>query len=298
MLLSPNSSSQPYPTQPHLLDSFEYFFSPLANPDGYEYSHTTDRYWRKNRGSSGLGVDLNRNWPYYWGYEWGSSSSPWSETYRGPKALSEPETRAIHAYVMSLPRRFVMVDFHSYGQLLLRVGLPFASWFSRSITHTFFKQNWGTNTLTPSSNDALNSKLSVAISNRIASSTGAYYISQTGMDLYPTSGSMDDWSASVGCVSFTIELRDEGDGGFELPASAIVPTGEDGWAALRALVEFARSEEGARLGPQGSVPNDGVYIKTGRARTQVVPLPVKKTTKRKTTTTRRKMTTTLRRKRD
>ena len=41
----------------------------------YEFSHTTDRLWRKNRnpnpGTFGLcpGVDLNRNFGYKWGHE-------------------------------------------------------------------------------------------------------------------------------------------------------------------------------------------------------------------------------------
>ena len=39
---------------------------PMTNPDGYHYSHTEDRFWRKNRapplpGSNCTGVDLNRN---------------------------------------------------------------------------------------------------------------------------------------------------------------------------------------------------------------------------------------------
>jgi hypothetical protein len=40
---------------------------------------------------------LNRNFDIYWGGR-GASSSPWSETYRGPSAASEPETQAIQAY--------------------------------------------------------------------------------------------------------------------------------------------------------------------------------------------------------
>ena len=41
----------------------------------YEYSHTTDRLWRKNRAANhdtlGLcrGVDLNRNFGYKWAHE-------------------------------------------------------------------------------------------------------------------------------------------------------------------------------------------------------------------------------------
>lgn len=37
---------------------------PILNPDGYEYTHTHDRMWRKNRAKHDgerVGVDLNRN---------------------------------------------------------------------------------------------------------------------------------------------------------------------------------------------------------------------------------------------
>ncbi|QQP52967.1 Carboxypeptidase B, partial [Caligus rogercresseyi] len=44
-----------------------WYIMPLVNPDGYEYTRTTSRLWRKNRapppkGSRCFGVDLNRNW--------------------------------------------------------------------------------------------------------------------------------------------------------------------------------------------------------------------------------------------
>lgn len=160
------------------------------------------------------------------------------------------------------------------------------------------QQNWGTNTYAPSANNAILTTLSAAMVNKIlANANGVFYTAQTGMDLYPTSGAMDDWGASVGMVSFTIELRDEGYGGFDLPASSIVPTGDDGWAALRGFVEFAGSAAGAALGPEPIVPNDGTYITNSKPRLEVVPLKptVVMTTKRKTTSVRPK-TTTVRRK--
>lgn len=43
------------------------YILPVMNPDGYEYSHTKDRMWRKNRawhGGQCVGVDLNRNFRY------------------------------------------------------------------------------------------------------------------------------------------------------------------------------------------------------------------------------------------
>jgi murein tripeptide amidase MpaA len=44
---------------------------PVVNPDGYEYTHTEDRLWRKSRsrhnGDRCIGVDLNRNFDFHWG---------------------------------------------------------------------------------------------------------------------------------------------------------------------------------------------------------------------------------------
>ena len=37
------------PNKKHLFKSLDWYFVPLLNPDGYAYSRTTDRLWRKNR---------------------------------------------------------------------------------------------------------------------------------------------------------------------------------------------------------------------------------------------------------
>ena len=46
------------------------YYLPSANPDGYAYTMSDDRYWRKTRapnsGSSCKGVDPNRNWGFHW----------------------------------------------------------------------------------------------------------------------------------------------------------------------------------------------------------------------------------------
>lgn len=52
-----------------VLDNYEFAILPLVNPDGYEYSRTVNRMWRKNRKRTGKfsnGVDLNRNWDHKW----------------------------------------------------------------------------------------------------------------------------------------------------------------------------------------------------------------------------------------
>jgi hypothetical protein len=110
-----------------LLDGTELWFVPVANPDGYDYSFSTDRLWRKNlRDNDGDGaitpvdgVDLNRNYPTRFGYDdEGSSSSPDSETYRGPAPASEPETQALDGLMQRVGFEF-LVNYHSAAELLL-----------------------------------------------------------------------------------------------------------------------------------------------------------------------------------
>ncbi|MGY1590968.1 M14 family zinc carboxypeptidase [Geodermatophilus sp. SYSU D00708] len=110
-----------------LLDRTELWFVPVANPDGYDYTFTTDRLWRKNlRDNDGDGaitaidgVDPNRNFPTHWGYDdEGSSPSPDSEVYRGPAPSSEPETQALDGLMRRIGPEF-LVNYHSAAELLL-----------------------------------------------------------------------------------------------------------------------------------------------------------------------------------
>ena len=111
-----------------IVDTTELWFLPVANPDGYDYTFTEgNRLWRKNlRDNDGDGritgldgVDLNRNFPYRWGYDnEGSSPSIGSETYRGAKPASEPETRALDRLLRRVGFEF-QINYHSAAELLL-----------------------------------------------------------------------------------------------------------------------------------------------------------------------------------
>ena len=103
-----------------MLRSLDWYVVPLLNPDGYEFSHTEDRFWRKNRRpptgeGSCHGVDINRN--FHVGYGLGASTDSCSEIYQGPAAGSEPETQALMAVGQRLNSSLLYyVSLHAYGQ--------------------------------------------------------------------------------------------------------------------------------------------------------------------------------------
>ncbi len=94
-------------TVKRLVDTREIFIVFMVNPDGGEYdiAGSTYRAWRKNRqpnaGTTNVGTDLNRNYDYHWGCCGGSSGAKSSSTYRGPRAFSAPETRAMRDFINS-----------------------------------------------------------------------------------------------------------------------------------------------------------------------------------------------------
>merc|ERR1712156_917525 len=64
---------------------------PSANPDGYEYSRSSDRLWRKTRSNYNSiflckGVDGNRNWDFHW-----------AETVEEIRGLAEDAVKALEA---------------------------------------------------------------------------------------------------------------------------------------------------------------------------------------------------------
>ncbi|KAJ9056417.1 hypothetical protein DSO57_1033236 [Entomophthora muscae] len=205
-----------------LLDVFDFHFTPLSNPDGYEYSRTPgNRLWRKNRrriSGNLYGVDLNRNWDEHWGLV-GSSTNPRTETYQGPAASSEPEVQALSRYILSIPSRYGGIDVHSYGQYILR--------------------NWGWTTEL-SQNEAVLEPLGELIQAAFKAK-GYSYTTQTSADLYPASGALDDWMATkAGLVSFTFELcpTQFDNNGFQLHPSQIVRCAEGLYSGFLAYAKY------------------------------------------------------------
>ena len=108
------------PTITEIVDNYEIWIAPVWNPDGYEYVFDYDNYWRKNRRifSGGIGVDLNRNYPFGWDGPCAGSTDPSSNTYKGPGPGSEAETLTCMEW--SLDQQFAtVIDYHSSGREVL-----------------------------------------------------------------------------------------------------------------------------------------------------------------------------------
>jgi hypothetical protein len=206
-------------------NNYRWYILPNGNPDGYVYSWTDDRQWRKNRRVNSVcyGVDCNRNWGENWGGE-GSSSSPCSDTYMGTSAFSEPETANMRdklAEVASFTN--VMISIHAYSQLWL---VP-----------------WGGYTYKPADYDELMRVANLAVS-AIQSVNGLRFQAGTPPDLLyvAAGGSFDYTKAQLDMAySYGPEVRPAtaAQGGFEIDASNIYPSGAEIFAAIVATVQNA-----------------------------------------------------------
>ena len=220
-----------YSTDPaikQIVDNYEVFILPIANPDGYQYTWSTNRLWRKNlRSSAGsiFGVDLNRNWGTGWGGP-GSSSSTSDDTYRGPSAFSEPETTALKNFAIAHPNLALFFDIHSFSELVM-------------------SPNGYTPNLTSDARayDQLVSTVQSAI---YANSGVTYYAGPTYMTIYPASGVSNDWTyASRGIMSLSLELRPNASdpNTFLLPAAQILPTAQEWFAGFKAAVQWMNTNQ-------------------------------------------------------
>ncbi|KAE9550168.1 hypothetical protein FO519_006628 [Halicephalobus sp. NKZ332] len=111
------------PENTDLLDDIDFYIIPVLNPDGYEYTWSTDRYWRKSRHidpETGLdGVDLNRNFPTFWAPAT-NVTGPSSEVFPGFEPMSEIEIISLDRFIESLGKNLISYwDIHSYFQVIM-----------------------------------------------------------------------------------------------------------------------------------------------------------------------------------
>ncbi|CBY13045.1 unnamed protein product [Oikopleura dioica] len=193
-----------------------------ANPDGYQYSHNSDRMWRKNRepneGSVCVGTDLNRQFPV--GHlTQGGSSNKCSSTYAGVEPFTTKEAQIWREWFMKLRNSGggdieAQLSVHSYSQLIMppwatgRVAIP---------------------------EDPADIDYQMRVSQRMQSALfnvheKVYRVGQSRDVVgYPAGGTTEDYSyQTLGVtLSWVLELRDTGAYGFLLPADQIIPTAEE-----------------------------------------------------------------------
>lgn len=185
---------------------------PVINPDGYEVSRSavprgdfsTFDYEMKrkncaitadtpaqyqpgpcanNQAGRLRGVDLNRNYPGFWGG--GGASPTWSgDTFRGDGPGSEPETDNLRRFISQRQVTNVITN-HTFSNLVLRPP---------SIAAT----GW-------SPDEERYQALGAALAEP------NQYTNQASFQLYDTSGSLEDWSYwNTGGFGFTFEIGDVG----------------------------------------------------------------------------------------
>ncbi|KAF8786132.1 Carboxypeptidase A2 like protein [Argiope bruennichi] len=226
-----------------LVDSHDWYIMPLVNPDGYLHTWNWNRLWRKNRalptGFPGVficrGIDPNRNFDIFFGGP-STSSTPCSSIYKGDHPFSEAESSAIRDGVMALKDRMqAYFSLHSYSQI----------WMTPH----------GYTTLKAPHFDEHMELLTVAITAVEAAHGMPYRYGPSAQTLYATSGSASDWVYDVAGVknSFSVELRDKGRFGFLLPRTEILPTSEETWAGISAVISHLQAKEKSKVTKKNTV---------------------------------------------
>jgi hypothetical protein len=124
-----------YATDPYikkLVDNNEIYFIPVVNPDGLRWNQTiastggglqrknlrpgVNDNGTTNSSNNKRGVDLNRNFGYYYGGD-GSSADPTQDTYRGTASFSEPESQMMRDFVQTKNFKTAL-NHHAYSNLI------------------------------------------------------------------------------------------------------------------------------------------------------------------------------------
>jgi len=204
-----------------IVNTLDIVVFPQANPDGRNYSMTTDALWRKNRrteapnSGSGdcVGVDVNRNYDFLWNFpQYFSSASAIEDStnpcdyqlYDGPSAFSEPESLNAKWVFDNFPNVAFFVDLHSYGEDLLyswgddedqstdpTLNFRNPAWDGqRGVAGDAYKE------YIPSDDLATALDLANTFQAGIEALRGTAYTVKPGFNLYPTAGTSDDYAYS------------------------------------------------------------------------------------------------------
>ncbi|XP_058452987.1 carboxypeptidase B1-like [Malaya genurostris] len=203
------------------LHDYKWVIVPLVNPDGYIYSMTTDRYWRKNRrvvNNKCFGVDINRNF----GFSWESGADLYSKEchpgFRGTAPFSEPEARALRSVLDSNDEAKLYISLHSYG------GYFIFPWSHDSTTVQ---------------NVANLRQVGVGAARAIWHySRNEYKVGSSAEILrYQATGTSIDYAYSIGIeLPFAMEIAEYGYSDFQPPSSAIDQIVKESFVGIKEMV--------------------------------------------------------------
>lgn len=204
-----------------VVENVNLFLYPCVNPDGRAFSQTTSPMWRKNRrpapaghtGPSCVGVDLNRNFDFLWEFttkfapdaEVHTSVDPCDEqTYCGPAAVSEPETRNVVWALDTHPRIRWLVDVHSAAPEILhswgsdqnQTTTPSDNFRNPALDGVRGRKDDGIGEFIPEQDLKTAVGLAERMSDAVRDVRGADYQVEPAYGLYPTSGASDDYAYS------------------------------------------------------------------------------------------------------
>ncbi|KAK8058648.1 hypothetical protein PG994_009096 [Apiospora phragmitis] len=237
-----------------ILGEYDIVFIPVVNPDGYEYSWTGDRLWRKTRQETTMpycpGVDLD----HAFGYQWGpaeSQTEPCSITYGGEGPFHAVEAAQLAQWAKNEMQNnnvnFVAYfDLHSYSQQIL---WPYAYSCSARVPNLENMMEVAMNIakyMRISSGDVYT--VDSACEGSVAAQPGATsdddIASKRRVELLGGSALDYFFHDMKARYSYQIKLRDTGTYGFLLPPSHIVPTGQEMFQALKYFGDYLLGNNG------------------------------------------------------
>lgn len=222
-----------------IVETKDIYVFPQCNPDGRNFSMTSDAMWRKNRrpapaghpSASCVGVDINRNYDFLWNFPtYFNPASPITnstdpcdyQVYIGPKATSEPETKNAVWMFDQFPNIRYFIDIHSYSEDIL---YNWGDDENQTTTTSMNFQNAAFNGKRGIAGDTVykeyiappDKTVAVNLANKMAEAIkavrGRVYKVEQSMSLYPTAGTSDDYafgrhlvdSKKAKIYSYTIE---------------------------------------------------------------------------------------------
>lgn len=215
----------------NFLEELDYLFIPVLNPDGYVYSWTHDRLWRKSRQDTGVdickGIDLDHSFSYEWQ---ASTGTPCSESYSGAYAEEALEARHFTDYINKTKgeghKYYGFLDLHSYSQSIL---FPYA--YSCDAE--------------PRDEENL-LELAYGLAKAIRWTSGKHFEVLPACDDREGlgGGSALDFMYHLHAIwAFQIKLRDTGNYGFLAPKKLILPSAKEFYNAFKYFNDFILNPE-------------------------------------------------------